>query len=367
MPKVVLDRADYRPEINVLAHHFISGHVLYLAHALGKGYFTEEGIYVNVARTNHSPKVIEGLEHDIFKIGLATATTLIRSVAQWVADGNDAKDYPVAMVYQCDQTFSSAFYSLKNEYRKKIGLPLYPKDVETFQDLIGKRVRTGGGTPTELFWLLAHKYGLKDRVNSSLEDNGYDPDMINLSWVEEYDVKTYSNLMLAGQLDVYSKPTFGHGQFLGRANTTNEGLKHASFSTIQAGLQPIYGVGIVVRKDFARDHADMLSAFLRAIDRAMPECIEDHMFAVRTMNKMRDFGPEYDEIEGIKGAITAGKHPEITGGYGFYESADTGPNGFGCIRDNRLQDLIDQLSAAGRLPANVAPRDIYLDFDFKKE
>src|SRR5690349_13721359 len=88
-PLVALATADYRPQVDVLGHHFASGHVLYLLHALAKEYFTAEGIYVNVSRTNHSPKVIRGLEEDIFKIGLATATTLIRSVAAWVAKGND--------------------------------------------------------------------------------------------------------------------------------------------------------------------------------------------------------------------------------------------------------------------------------------
>lgn len=363
-PKVVLAKADYRPELSVLCHHFLSGHVLYLTHAHGKGYFRDEGIYASFARTNHSPKVLDGLEHDVFKIGLSTTTTLIRRVSKWVAAGNKPEDYPVAMVYQCDQSFSAGYYSLANEYRKQIGLPEYDNDTTSFQDLVGKRVRTGGGTPTELFWLLAHRFDMLDQVNPSLEENGYDPDKINLSWVEEYDVKTYSNLMIAGLLDVYSKPIFGHGQFLGRAKTSNKGLTHASFSTLEAGLPPIYGVGIVVRKDFARDHADMLSAFLRAIDRAMPECIENPYYAVRVMNDMRGFGPEYDAIEGIKGAITAGKYPEHTGDYGFYESDDTKRYGFGCIRDDKLQCLIDRLGAAGRLPSrNVKPRDFYLDFN----
>ncbi|MDB5238658.1 MAG: hypothetical protein JWM46_928 [Candidatus Kaiserbacteria bacterium] len=361
-PKVTLAAADYRPQVDLLCHHFLSGHVLYLAHAHGKGYFRDQGLFVNFSRTNHSPKVIDALERDIFKIGLATTTTFLRSIAKWVADGNESKDYPLAMVYQADQSFSSAFYSLTNDYREQIGLPTYPKDVTTFEDLIGKIVRPGGGTPTEMFYLLAHQYGLLSRVNPSIEKNGFDPDKINLTEVEEYDVKTYSNLMIAGQLDVYSKPSFGHGQFLGRAKTTNSGLTHASFSTLQAGLPTVYGVGVVVRKDFAIDHADMLRAFLLAIDKAMPECITDHMYAVRVMNEMRGFGREYDEIEGIKGAITAGKHPEITGGYGFYESDDTKQHGFGCIRDDKVQFLIDSLGKAGRLPASISLRDVCMDF-----
>ncbi|MEY4747745.1 MAG: hypothetical protein RLZZ416_794 [Candidatus Parcubacteria bacterium] len=361
LPKVELATADYLPQLDILCHHFASGHVLYLFHALGKGYFKENKIYPVFSRTNHSPKVIESLFHDVHKIGTATATGVILATSEWAAQGNDPKEYPVKIIYQCDQSYSSAFYSLSNNYRQKLGLPTYPKNITTFEDLVGKRVRTGGGTPTILFWILAHKKGLKDKVNPSLEENGYDPGKINLSWVEEYDVKTYSNLMLRGELDVYSKPTFGHGQFIGRAKTTNEGLEHVAFSTIDAGLPPLYGVGIVARRDFVRDHADMIAPFLKAIDKAMPECIDDPRFSVRIMNEMRDFGPEYDEIEGIKADITAGKHPEISGEYAYYASADTEKYGFGCVREDKLQFLIDMLQDAGMLKAKIQPSDVYMD------
>ena len=366
-PKVEMSEADYIPQVDVLGHHFASGHVLYLYHALGKGYFKENKIFPVFSRTNHSPKVIEGLMHDTHKIGTATAAEVIRATSEWVANGNDPKDFPVKMIYQCDQNYSSAFYSLSNQYRQQIGLPLYPKDITTFEDMIGKIVRPGGGTPTVMFWTIAHKKGLTDKVNPSLEGLGYHPDKINISSAEEFDVKSYSNLMLQGRLDVYSKPTFGHGQFLGRAKTTNEGLQHVAFSTIECGIPPVYGVGIVARKDFVEDHSDMVGAFLRAIDKAMPECVEDHMFGVRTMNEMREFGPEYDEIEGIKAAITAGKHPEITGEGGFYTSEDTKKYGYGCIREDKLQTLIDMLAEAGMLKEKIKPGDVYMDLKWRTD
>ena len=63
----------------------------------------------------------------------------------------------------------------------------------------------------------------------------------------------------------------------------------------------------------------------------------------------------------IKGDITAGKHPDITGGWSYYESEDTRAHGFGCVREEKLQYLIDKLDEAGMLEAKVEPCDVYLD------
>jgi len=348
-----------------MCHHFPSGHVVYLFHALGKGYYKDENLLPVFARTNHSPKVIQALEAGINPVGTATAASVILGAAAYAKKGGDPAKYPVKMVYQADQNYSAAYYSLTNEYRKKLGLRLFEKDVTSPKDLIGKIVRLGGGGPTFMFEIMVELHGLKDRVNRNLEVNGYQPDMINLTWVEEFDVKTYSNLMLQGQLDVYSKPTFGHGQFLGRARTSEQGLEYSSFSTLQAGVETIYGVGIVAALDFINEHSDMLSSFLRASDRAMPECIEDHMIGVRAMNQIRGYGEQYDVIEGIKAAITVGRHPEITGPGGFYSNSDTDQFGHGYINRSKMQRLIDILARIGLLDYPIKPEDVSANLDFR--
>jgi ABC-type nitrate/sulfonate/bicarbonate transport system substrate-binding protein len=365
LPKVELATADYSPQLDVMCHHFPSGHVVYLFHALGKGYFKEENLLPVFARTNHSPKVVQALEAGINPVGTATATSVILAAAAYAGKGGDPAEYPVKMVYQADQNYSSAFYSLSNEYRKKLGLPLYEKDITSPRDLIGKIVRVGGGGPTFMFEIMVKRHGLQDRVNRNMEANGYQADMINLTWVEEFDVKTYSNLMLQGKLDVYSKPTFGHGQFLGRAQTSEQGLEYSSFSTLQAGVETIYGVGIVATLDFINEHADMLKSFLRAVDRAMPECIDDHMTGVKAMNQLRGYGEQYDVIEGIKAAITVGRHPEITGPGGFYSNSDTDQFGHGYINRNKLQRLIDTLTETGLLDYPIKPEDVFTRIDFR--
>lgn len=365
-PRIEMATADYLPQVDVMCHHFPSGHVVYLFHALGKGYFKDEGILPFFGRTNHSPKVLEALSADINPIGTATAASVIQATAAFAAAGRDPAEYPVKIVYQADQNYSAAYYSLTNEYRASLGLPLYEKNITTPQDLVGKIVRTGGGTPSVLFEIMVKKHGLQEKVNRNMEANGYHRDAINLTWVEEFDVKTYSNLMLQGHLDVYSKPTFGHGQFLGRAATSEKGLEYCSFSTLDAGIEPIYGVGIVATLDFIRRHTDMLRSFLRAVDRAMPECIEDHMVGVRTMNEIRGYGEQYDMIEGIKAAITVGRHPEITGKGGFYSNADTERHGHGCINPGKLQALIDILADTGILKRRISPEDVFVNVDFRR-
>ena len=366
-PKIEMATADYLPQVDTMCHHFPSGHVVYLFHALGKGYFRDEGILPVFARTNHSPKVIEALAADICPIGTATAASVILATAAYAEKGGDPAQYPVKIVYQADQNYSAAYYSLSNEYRASLGLPLYPKNITTPQDLVGKIVRTGGGTPSVLFDIMAKKHGLQDKVNRDMEANGYHADAINLTWVEEFDVKTYSNLMLQGQLDVYSKPTFGHGQFLGRAETSQQGLQYCSFSTIDAGIEPIYAVGIVANLKFIDEHSDMLKSYLRAVDRAMPECIADHMIGVKAMNQMRGYGEQYDVIEGIKAAITVGRHPEITGQGGFYANRDTERHGYGHINPARLQSLIDILLETGLLGRRIRPEDVYVQVDFRAQ
>jgi ABC-type nitrate/sulfonate/bicarbonate transport system substrate-binding protein len=366
-PRIEMATADYLPQVDVMSHHFPSGHVVYLFHALGKGYFKDEGILPFFGRTNHSPKVIEALAADINPVGTATAASVIQATAAFAAAGGNPAEYPVKIVYQADQNYSAAYYSLTNEYRASLGLPLYDRNIATPQDLVGKIVRTGGGTPSVLFEVMVRKHGLQDKVNRNLEANGYHRDAINLTWVEEFDVKTYSNLMLQGKLDVYSKPTFGHGQFLGRAATSEKGLQYSCFSTLDAGIEPIYGVGIVATLEFIRHHPDMLKAFLRAVDRAMPECIEDHMVGVRTMNQIRGYGEQYDLIEGIKAAITVGRHPEITGKGGFYSNADTERYGYGCINPAKLQALIDVLADAGMLKSRIKPEDVFVNVDFRRK
>lgn len=365
-PETDLRNIDFLPQLDVLLHHFWSGHVVYLADALGRDLFRKNGLFVNFARANHSPKVVTALHHDIFKIGAATATEVIRHAANGHAPGdNDAR-----IIYQADQNYSSAFYSLANSYREKMGLPPYPEDITTPEDLIGKIVRTGGGTPTNLFWIMVHKRGLKDKVNSSLEDNGFQKDKINLTWIEEDDVKAYSNLMLHGKLDVYSKPTFGHGQFRGRAETQNPGLEYASFSTLDAGLPPVYGIAIVARKDFVEKHPNKVRAFLKAVDEGMKNCMQDPDFGVDVMNRVRGFGEPYYSIEKIKTDITVGKYPEFTGDKkfnhkGFFENEDTKKYGFGCVREEKLQQLIDMLDETGLLKRKIEPEEVYLEFDWK--
>jgi hypothetical protein len=113
------------------------------------------------------------------------------------------------------------------------------------------------------------------------------------------------------------------------------------------------------------EHADMVKPFLRAIDKAMPECIKDPRFGVRVMNEARGFGRQYDEIEGIKTDITVGKHPEITGPGGFYTNEDTKKYGYGCIRKNKLQELIDLLDEAHLLAKKIKPEDVYMEVDFR--
>ncbi len=364
-PRIEMATADYLPQVDTMCHHFPSGHVVYLFHALGKGYFRDEGLLPVFARTNHSPKVIEALAANICPIGTATAASVILATAAHTEKGGDPASYPVKIVYQADQNYSAAYYSLSNEYRASLGLPLYPKNITTPRDLIGKILRTGGGTPSVLFEIMAKKHGLADKVNRDMEANGYHADAINLTWVEEFDVKTYSNLMLQGQLDVYSKPTFGHGQFLGRAETSQQGLQYCSFSTIDAGIEPIYAVGIVANLEFINEHSDMLKSYLRAVDRAMPECVANHMVGVKAMNQMRGYGEQYDVIEGIKAAITVGRHPEITGKGGFYANGDTEKHGYGHINPAKLQSLIDILFETGLLKRRIRPEDVYVEVDFR--
>lgn len=364
-PRVELAKTDHHVQLDVRCHHFPSGHVLYLYHALGKGYFADEKILPVFARADHSPKVVESLAAGIDFVGLATASQVILSTGAYVEGGGRAADFPVKIVYQSDQNYASAFYSLSNAYRAKLGLPLYANEITAPEDLIGKIVRPGGGTPTILFEVLVRRKGLADRVHRSFDGDGFRPDMINVTGVPEFDVKTFSHLMLTGQIDVYSKPVFGHGQFLGRALSSQPDLEYRSFSTVQAGLPSVYGVGIVAHSRFVSEHADILKAFLRAVDRGMRECVGDPAYGVGVMNRLRGFGPEYDAIEGIKADIAVGRHPEITGRGGFFGGADAERYGYGCVRRERLAELIELLRDSGMLRARVAPDDVCLDVEFR--
>ena len=136
-PRIEMATADYLPQVDTMCHHFPSGHVVYLFHALGKGYFRDEGILPVFARTNHSPKVIEALAANICPVGTATAASVILATAAYAEKGGDPAKYPVKIVYQADQNYSAAYYSLSNEYRASLGLPLYPKNITTPQDLVG--------------------------------------------------------------------------------------------------------------------------------------------------------------------------------------------------------------------------------------
>ena len=353
------------PELDVLCHHFPSGHCVYLYHALGKGFFREHGICASFTRTNHSPKVIAGLAQDIHKIGTATAAEVILATARFASSGADPKRFPVKILYQADQNYTSAFYSLTDRCRQELGLERCGKDIASPQDLIGKVVRLGGGTPAVLFDLLVRRCGLAGLVNPSVEKYGRLADKINLSQIEEFSVKDYCRMLIEGRLDAYSKPTFGHGQFLGRAKTTDPGLRYTAFSTRDLGLPGIYGVGIVGRMDFVEEHPEWVKGFLRAVDKAMKECVGDPWFGVQVMNEMRGLGPEYDAIERIKAEIVVGKRPEITGAGGFFASRDTEKYGYGCIRTERLQALIDMLDEAGLLAARIRPSDVFLELEWR--
>src|SRR3989338_6015506 len=354
---------EYIPQLDVPLHQFPSGHVVYLYHALGKGYFRENGLMPVFSRLHHSPRVVEAVARNLFKIGTAQTASVLWAASEYVAEGGKPGDFPVKIIYQADQNFSSAFYSLADSYRAKLGLALFGKDLTTLDDLIGKTVQTGGGWPHISARVALTRHGFAERINPSVELNGFQADKINVSHIEEYDVKTYSSLLLSGRLDPYAKPLFGHGQFRGRALSTNPDLKYSAISMRDLGAPSTYGIAVIARRDFVEAYPEMVRGFVRALDRAMPQCIQDPSFGVGIMNRLRGFGPEYDAIEGIKADICVGRHPEITGPGGFFGGVDAEKYGYGIIRRERLEEMIALLKETNALRAPLRPDDILMNWE----
>ncbi|MBS0447218.1 MAG: ABC transporter substrate-binding protein [Proteobacteria bacterium] len=236
---------------------------LYSEHApffLGKerGYFEQEGMDLDIQEGRGAGVTIQAVAAGSAQFGYADVATMIKAAT---------KGAPVIATGVLLQTSPMAVMGFSE------------KNIKTPADIKGKTiVLTPGDSMSQVWPLVMKKTGLKDGDFT----------------VVSGDAKTKMNALITGQADL----TMGYvmDQPVKLFDATRKPVTSIKFAD--------YGVnlvcsGIVVQKDYLKQHPDLVKRFMRAATRSMEEAAKNPEAAVDAMLKA-------DPKSGFKESLTGG-------------------------------------------------------------
>jgi NitT/TauT family transport system substrate-binding protein len=280
--------------------------------AADKGYFKAEGLDVAIDQGEGSAATVTRIMGGAYDAGFGDANAIIQNAATRPADA------PL-MVYM---VYSKAPFAL---------LVKAASPIKTIADIAGKKLGSpAGGAALKLFPLLAKKNNL----------DAAKVEVVNMA------PNLQEQMLLRGDVDISAL-------FTATSYMNLVALKHdpdKDFRWIyyaDAGLD-LYSNGVMVSQKLAREKPDAVKGLVRAINKAIKDCLANPDAAIELLAKQEPLlNKEIEKRRLVYVAKTLIATPEAA------------ELGIGDIKDARMTDAIATIAAAYELPKSPAVADVF--------
>jgi NitT/TauT family transport system substrate-binding protein len=281
--------------------------------ALEKGYFAQEGLAVTVDRGYGSADAITKVASGAYHIGYGSIDALIEFNAK--NPGNE-----LVAVYVVLNRPPYAVVTLKE------------KGINSPKELEGKRIGAPeGDAARRLFPVFAKAVGIDPR---------------KVEWVSVAP-QLRETTLVKGEVDAVTG--FEYTVVLNLRSLNVESERIVVFRYSDLGL-PLYGNAIIVRKDFAQSHPDVVARFVRAVNRALKDVISNPAEAAELI-KVRD--PLVDKDLEYMRLTMALKNNVLT--------EEVGRLGLGAVDKSRLEQTIRVVAEAFGLPRVPSVDEVFTE------
>ncbi len=280
--------------------------------AADKGYFKAEGLDVTIDQGEGSAATVNRVMSGAYDAGFGDMNAVIQNAA------TRPNEVPL-MVYMI---YSKAPFALL----VKAGSP-----IKTIADIAGKKLGSpAGGASIKLFPLLAKK-------------NGLDPakvEIVNMA------PNLQEQMLIRGDVDISA--LFTATSYMNLVAIKQDPDKDFRWIYYADGGLDLYSNGIMVSQKLARDKPAAVKGLVRAINKAMKDCLANPDAAIELLAKQEPLiNKEIEKRRLIYVAKTLIVTPEAA------------ELGVGDIKDRRMADAIKVIAEAYELPKTPAVADVF--------
>jgi NitT/TauT family transport system substrate-binding protein len=280
--------------------------------AADKGYFKAEGLDVSIDQGEGSAATVNRVMSGAYDAGFGDMNAVIQNAA------TRPNEVPL-MVYMI---YSKAPFALL----VKAGSP-----IKTIADIAGRKLGSpAGGAALKLFPLLAKK-------------NGLDPakvEVINMA------PNLQEQMLIRGDVDISA--LFTATSYMNLVAIKQDPDKDFRWIYYSDGGLDLYSNGVMVSQKLAREKPEAVRGLVRAINKAMKDCLANPDAAIELLAKQEPLlNKEIEKRRLIYVARTLIATPEA------------GELGVGDIRDTRMAEAIATIAAAYDLAKQPKVEDVF--------
>jgi NitT/TauT family transport system substrate-binding protein len=280
--------------------------------AAEKGYFKAEGLDVAIDQGEGSAATVNRIMGGAYDAGFGDMNAIIQNAA---TRPNEA---PV-MVYMI---YSKAPFAL---------LVKADSPIKTISDIAGKKLGSpAGGATLKLFPLLAKK-------------NGLDPakvEIVNMA------PNLQEQMLIRGDVDISA--LFTATSYMNLVAIKQDPDKDFRWIYYSDGGLDLYSNGVMVSQKLAKEKPDAVKGLVRAINKAMKDCLANPDAAIELLAKQEPLvNKEIEKRRLVYVAKTLIATPEAA------------ELGVGDMKDARMADAIATIAAAYELPKSPAVGEVF--------
>jgi len=280
--------------------------------AADKGYFKAEGLDVSIDQGEGSAATVTRIMGGAYDAGFGDMNAVIQNAA------TRPNEVPL-MVYMI---YSKAPFAL---------LVKTDSPIKTIADVAGKKLGSpAGGAAIKLFPLLAKK-------------NGLDPAKVE---VVSMAPNLQEQMLIRGDVDVSA--LFSATSYMNLVALKLDPDKDFRWIYYADGGLDLYSNGIMVSRKLAREKPEAVKGLLRAIAKAMKDCVANPDAAIELLAKQEPLINK--DIEKRRLIYTVKN---------LIATAEAGELGVGDMRDARMAEAIKAIAEAYELPKSPAVADVF--------
>ena len=280
--------------------------------AAAKGYFKAEGLDVSIDQGEGSAATVTRIMGGAYDAGFGDMNAVIQNAA------TRPNEVPL-MVYMI---YSKAPFAL---------LVKTESPIKTIADVAGKKLGSpAGGAAIKLFPLLAKK-------------NGLDPAKVEIVSMAP---NLQEQMLIRGDVDVSA--LFSATSYMNLVALKLDPDKDFRWIYYADGGLDLYSNGIMVSRKLAREKPEAVKGLLRAIAKAMKDCVANPDAAIELLAKQEPLINK--DIEKRRLIYTVKN---------LIATAEAGELGVGDMRDARMTEAIKAIAEAYELPKLPAVADVF--------
>ena len=281
--------------------------------AKAKGYFAQEKLDVNIDSGSGSGNAVNRVASGAYQMGFADVAALI----EFIGNNPTAPNKPVAVMMVYDAT-PAAVFSLKKTNIKKPA------------DLVGKKM----GAP--VFDAGRRAFPIFAKANNI--------DIGKVAWTA-MDPPLRETMLARGEVDAITGFYFTSLLNLNARGVKDEDIDVMMYPSHGVAL---YGNAIIASEQFVKERPDAVRGFLRAFTKATRDVLADPDASIKYVKERDALVDETLEKRRLKLAIES-----------VIATPSAKSEGFGGVTQQRLNDMVTQVSSAFELKNPVKPEQVF--------